>query len=88
MFQEHSPTDDRRDLAMPRFVPLLMRADMLAHQFGKLQGSRQQQLNCSILLVHALDRKSDKPEPAPTSKSGLLAVVKISFLASRKPSCQ
>ena len=88
MFQEHIPTDDRRDLAKLESVPLVVRADMLAHQFGKLQGSRQQQLNCSILLVHALDRKSDKPEPAPTSKSGLLAILKISFLASREPSCQ
>jgi hypothetical protein len=88
MFQEHSPTDDRRDLAMPRFVPLLMRADMLAHQFGKPQGSHRQRLDCSISSVHALDRKSGKPEPAPTSKSGLLAILKISFLASRKPSCQ
>jgi len=88
MFQEHSPTDDRRDLAKPRFVPLLMRADKLARQFDRSPDSRQQQSDCFLLSVHALDRKSGRPEPAPTSKSGLLAIVKISFLASRKPSCQ
>ena len=88
MFQEHSPTDDRRDLAKLESVPLLVRADTLARQFGKPQGSHRQRTDCLLLSVHALDRKSGKPEPAPKSKSGLLAVVKISFLASRKPSCQ
>ena len=80
--------DDKRDVAKPVFVLLVVRADTLARQFDRLQGSRQQQSDCSMLSLHALDRKSDKPEPAPTSKSGLLAVVKISFLASREPSCQ
>ena len=80
--------DDRRDLAKLESVLLVVRADTLARQFDRLQGSHQQQLNCSMLSVHALDRKSGRSEPAPTSKSGLLAIVKISFLASRKPSCQ
>jgi hypothetical protein len=70
MFQEHSPTDDRRDLAKLESVPLLVRADTLARQFGKPQGSRQQQSDCLLLLLHALDRNSDKPEPAPKNKSG------------------
>ena len=80
--------DDKRDVAKPVFVLLVVRADTLARQFGKPQGSHRQRLDCSISSVHALDRKSGRPEPAPTSKSRLPAIVKISFLASRKPSCQ
>jgi len=80
--------DDKRDVAKPVFVLLVVRADTLARQFDRLQGSRQQQSDCFVLSVHALDRKSGRPEPAPTSKSRLPAIVKISFLASRKPSCQ
>jgi len=80
--------DDRRDLAMLESVPLVVRADMLARLSDRSPGSRQQQSDCFVLSVHALDRKSGRPEPAPTSKSRLPAIVKISFLASRKPSCQ
>jgi len=88
MCQEHNPTDDIRDLAMPRFVLLVVRAGKLVHQFDKLQGSHQQQLDCSMLSIHALDRRFGKAEPAPMCKSKLPAIVKISFLASREPSCQ
>jgi len=70
MCQEHNPTDDRRDAATPKSVPHVVRADTLARQFDRLQGSRQQQSDCFVLSVHALDRKSGKPEPAPKNKSG------------------
>jgi hypothetical protein len=42
--QGHIQADDRRDLAKLEFVPLLMRADMLAHQFDRLQDTHRQQL--------------------------------------------
>jgi len=78
MFQEHSPTDDRRDLAKLESVPLLVRADTLARQFGKPQGSHRQRTDCLLLSVHALDRKSGKPEPAPERISASVVESKTS----------
>jgi len=88
LYRGHNPADGTPGLAMPVFVPLAKRADTLAHLSDRLRGNRPQRLQHQTPLVRVPVRTIGKPEPAPERKSTPQAKIRISFFASRKPSCQ
>jgi len=88
LYLGHNQADGKPGLAMPIFVPLEVREHTLAHPLDTPLDNRPQRPQHWTPLVHAPVRTTGKPELGPERKSTPQAKIRISFLASRKPSGQ
>ena len=80
MCQERSPADDRRDVAMPGFVPLVVRADTLARQLDRLPGIHPLPSATGRQECRELDRMFGKLVPMRSQSKTATSIVISLFI--------